>query len=262
MRTSIMSSKGLFYLAFLLLPVAAKAQLIEQPKASFELCFQSSSGTNASAVTYDPASNRYFSCIAGNSVFPLEVFDGKGQNIYQTECGSDMRGLWWNPKTKQLEGNGYSSVGIVGLLLDGSGFPSLGNTTIFDGTSHQPEGNSCGVYDGKKVIWYYSSGSFYMYSRKSGNSMKSIMLSGDVNLESINTTSMIYTGIKGMELGLLDFEAKKVLLFNKKTGALSAEIKLPSSAVTNYSFRFAFANKHVFLYDTESRCWTAYQITQ
>lgn len=261
----IARSKGLLSV-FLFISILGStnvfAQIISQPKASVQLCFQGTSGTNGSAVAYDPSSNHYFAAIAGNSVFPLEVFDGSGKNLYQTECGTDMRGLWWNSKTKQLEGNGYGSEGIIGLLLDGSGFPSLGNTTILGGAEHQPEANSCGVYDGKKYIWYYSAGSFHMYSRKSGGAGKTISVSGDVNLESLNNTSMIYTGIKGMELGLLDFESSKVLLFNKKNGSLAATIQLPNSAITHYSFRFAYANKHVFLYDVDQRCWTGYQITQ
>lgn len=254
--------RTLFALVLILGPAYIQAQIISQPKASLQLCFEGTSGTNGSAVAYDPATGHYFASIAGNGVFPLEVFDASGKNLYQTECGSDMRGLWWNPKTNQLEGNGYSGVGIVGLILDNSGYPSLGNTTIIGGEGHQPEANSCGTFDGKKYIWYYSSGSFFAYTRASGKVAKSIQFSGDANVESINNTSVIYTGIKGMELGLLDYERLEVLLFNKKSGALAATIKLPASAITNYAFRFAYANKHVFLYDIENRCWTGYQITQ
>lgn len=254
--------KALVALLFILGPSVLLAQIIERPKASLELCFQSESGTNGSAVTYDPNSGNYFALIAGNSSFPLEVFNRAGNSIYQTECGTDMRGLWWNPKSKQLEGNGYGSEGIVGINLDEQGFPSVGNSTIFSGADYQPESNSCGVFDGKKYVWYYSDGSFLMYTRKSGEKTKSIGVTGISSLQTINSTSMIYTGIKGMELGLLDYQSKKVLLFNKKTGSLSATIELPTSAITHYSFRFAYANKHVLLYDVDTRCWSGYQIVQ
>ncbi len=254
--------RPIFVLLFLIAtPLVSLAQLIDHPKASLTLSFKQSSGTNGAAVAYNPDKNLYYAVVAGNAVFPMEAFDGSGKNVYTTEAGSDMRGLWWNPKTKQLEGNGYGSTGIVGMSLDASGYPSLGNSTIFEGGDHQPGSNSCGTYDGKKNIWYFNESGFTYYSRKKGTEAGTLSLKIDnTQLENLNNTSVIYTGVKTMELGVLDYANKRVYLINKKTGEITATVQLPSDAVTHYSFRFSYANKHIFTYSTETRSWTGYQI--
>ena len=76
----------------------------------------------------------------------------------------------------------------------------------------------------------------------------------------INRTSMIYTGVKKHEYGFFDYKAKKVHRVNKKIGEISATVNLPSDAVTNDMFRFAYANGYVFLNDTQERAWTGYKI--
>lgn len=239
------------------------AQLIEKPKESITLQIKDSLGTNGSMVAYNPEKQLYYAVIAGNSMYPLEVFNSAGKNLYSTEAGNDMRGLWWNPKKKQLEGNGYGETGITGLLIDDQGYPSVGSTTIYSGSEHQPDANSCGVYDGKKTIYYFDGEYVRMYSRSSGELTKTLDIDySSISKDNLNATSMIYTGVKGMEIGLLDYSNNKVYLMNKKTGSLAATVSLPSSAVTNYSFRFAYANKHVFLYDIDARSWTGYKIFQ
>jgi len=245
----------------LFLSTSALGQLLDQPKASLTLQMSQPSGTNGCAVVYNPTAGLYYACIAGNSSFPLEAFSTSGANVYQTEAGSDVRGMWWNPKTKQLEANCYGEIGIVGMNLDGMGYPSLGNSSIFSGGDHQPDVNSCGAYDGKKLIWYFDGSQFLSYSRKSGNSAGRLSITSNVpSVDDVNYTSVIYTGVKTMELGILDYANNRILLVNKKSGAVTGTVMLPNSAVTNSAFRFSYANKHVFLFDIDSRTWTGYQI--
>ena len=40
----------------------------------------------------------------------------------------------------------------------------------------------------------------------------------------------------------------------------SGESQLPNSAVTNYSFRFSYANDLAWLYDVSNRTWTSFQV--
>lgn len=264
-KNTVMSTfnSAVYLLAFLAFTCASQrtnAQVINAPKASLTLAFSQTSGTNGSAVAYNPDKNLYYALIAGNSVFPLEAFDANGNNVFTTECGSDMRGLWWNPKAKQLEGNGYGSAGIMALALDGSGYPSLGNSTIHDGSDHQPGSNSCGVFDGKKYIWYINGSYFVSYDRKKGTVAKSVEFSTPVSSESLNNTSVIYTGVKGMEFGVLDANNGKIYLIDGKSGNTTATIVLPADLPLSHSFRFAYANKHAFIYNTDTRSWTGLRI--
>lgn len=238
----------------------ANSQTIDSPKASLSLSIIQNSGTNGSGITYDSKRGLYYVVIAGNKSFPMEVFNSKGDNVFKTNAGSDMRGIWWNKKTKSIEGNCYGDGGIVSMKLDENAHPSLGNTTIFDG-NHQPDGNSCGAFDGKKNIYYFDGAGIHVYSRKTGELVSQINLQiSNEQQENLNYTSVIYTGKKKMEIGLLDFVNKKVYLFNKKDGNLTATINLPSSAKTHESFRFGYANNYVFIYGTDDRTWVGYRI--
>ena len=254
---------GLVSLFVLICSFTANAQLINNPKASLSLALKSTGGTNASGITYDPSRQLYYTVVAGNSEFPLEVFKSSGKLLYSGTAGNDLRGIWWNTKTQSLEGNCYDEGGIVKIGLSDNGSTSIGNTTIFEG-SHQPHGNTCGVYDSKKKeIYYYSGGSIHVYKRKTGAFSKKVNPDLTLNEKrAINTTSMIFTGIKKSELGLLDYEARKVYLFNKKTGEKTATINLPYDAPVDDSFLFGYANGHVFLYDKGSRTWWGYKITE
>ena len=256
-RSKIFLSLGIL----LFVSTSALGQLLDQPKASLTLEMSQPSGTNGCAVVYNPTAGLYYACIAGNSSFPLEVFSTSGANVYQTEAGSDVRGMWWNAKTKQLEANCYGDYGIVGMSLDGMGYPSLGNSSILAGGDHQPDVNSCGAYDGKKLIWYFDGSQLLSYSRKTGNPVGRLSITSNApSIDDVNYTSVIYTGVKTMELGILDHAHNRVLLVNKKTGEVTGTVTLPYGAVTNSAFRFAYANKHVFLFDIDSRIWTGYQI--
>ena len=238
--------------------VAPEGGIIDHPKASLTLKFKQSTGTNASSVTYNPKAKLYYSCIAGNRAYPLEVFDINGKNVFQTTTGVDLRGLWWNNKSKSLEGNCYGTGGIVSFPLSKKATPFIGVKTLLEGADHQPGKNSCGVYDSKKKqVLYYNYG--YAVKYTDGEKVETLKLSIP-NISHINSESLIYTGKKSMELGVLDYINKKVYLFNKKTGEKSATITLPADAITHSVFRFAYANNYVFLYNTESRSLTGYQI--
>lgn len=252
--------KFLLFTSGILITIFSYGQIIERPKASIELKFYLEDGKNGSAVTFDPDRELYYSVIAGNAGFPMEVFDKNGLQLYQTEVGSDLRGLWWNKKKGRLEGNGYSEIGIVAINLNDQGYPSVGITTVIEGM-HQPESNSCGAFDEKKIIYYYDDKKFHSYSSKNGKMLNSVDVKlNNANWENINGTSIIYTGVKKMELGLLDFIDNKVFLFDKKTGELTGTINLPSEAPTYHSFRFAYANKHVFIFNDLKKKWQGYQI--
>src|SRR6266480_648241 len=75
-------------------------------------------GTNASGVAYNPNFDIYYAVIAGNSGFPYETFNSSGTSLHQTTAGFDFRGLWWNPNTGEVEGNGYFTNGLWTSGLD------------------------------------------------------------------------------------------------------------------------------------------------
>jgi hypothetical protein len=240
---------------------SALGQVIDRPKPSLILQISQEEGTNGSGVAYNPIKQLYYTIIAGNTDYPLEVFDGNGNSTFQTSAGVDMRGIWWNAKTNSLEGNSYGEGSIVSYVMNESSFPDGGAQTVTTARDFQPLEQAVGVYDAKKkAVVYYSDGYVYWYSRSKGTLAKKLKLDIGANKEDFNNYSIIYTGVKNMELGLLDYNNKVVYLFSAKSGKSTASIILPSNAVTFNAFRFAYANKQVFLYDIDARSWTAYKI--
>lgn len=252
----------LITLLFSILILSISAQdLISYPAATIELKMMEDGGRNGTAVVYNPEMNYYYCAMAGNADFPLETFSASGTNLHQSRTYSDMRGMWWNPKEEALEGNCYADGGIVSIIIDANGFAGAGNRVIFEGR-HQPGDHNCGTLDPKKKeILYYKDGYVVGYSRKDGSPTDTyIPLDLPTGESDINYTSLIFTGHKKMELGVLDVNEKKVYLFNRKDGSLAGTINLPSDAITYEGFNFAFANDHVFLFDQSERKWVGYKV--
>lgn len=250
-------------LAFIGIAFPALAQdLIQYPAPTLELKMDQYGGKNGSAVVYNPVNELYYCVIAGNAEYPLETFDKTGHWVQRSDAYSDMRGMWWNPKEKALEGNCYSDGGIISVALSPTGLTGSGNKVIFEGGNHQPGEHACGTFDPKKKeILYYDVGNVIGYSRKDGSlSGTNIALDLPVDEGDINWSTLVFTGKKGKELGVLDYYSKKIYLFNKKDGSLTGTVNLPGSASTYEGFNFSYANDYVFLFDQDSRKWIGYRI--
>lgn len=225
-------------------------------KKSITLGFSSDDGTNACAVAWNPARKIYYSVIAGNETFPLEAFSEKGDYLTGGYAGFDARSLWYNATTGKLEGNGAGDIGLFSCDLGGDGKPGEVKN-VFTG-QNQPDFQSVGAFDGKKLIYYLFEGKIYTYKHSNGKASKSFDLKNcPSGVESLNTTTVVYTGRKGEELGVLDFNSAKVYLFDAK-GKFKATILLPEDSIVPDMFRFSFANDRIWLYDTDSRNWTGY----
>lgn len=231
-------------------------QQIYTAKEQISYTFKASEGTNAVAVAWNSDKQVYYTLIAGNSDYPLETFSSTGSFLYTQAASVDARGLWYNSTTKTLEGNGAGEKGYFSMSIGSNLKPNAPEITIVG--QNQPDFNSVGAFDvKKKKIYYYQDGTISIYSQKKGKLVSTINVQSIPDIEAINYTSVIYTNRKGEELGLLDFESKKVYLFDLK-GNFKAIVSLPDNAVTHESFRFSFANSMIWLYDASSRTWKSY----
>ena len=198
------------------------------------LKFKGEDGTNASAVVWNPDKKVYYSVIAGNADFPLETFSQSGNVQYTGTAGVDTRGLWYNNSTSKLEGNGYGDVGYFFSNLNASGEPRSAEVSCSG--QNQPDGNCVAAFDGKKLFFYYE-GKIYSYSTKgkAGKSFEAQNLPAGISV--LNATTVVYTGRKGEEFGLLDYDAKRVYLLDKK-GKYKASVTFPQQQlrVTDFCF--------------------------
>ncbi|MBL6964040.1 MAG: hypothetical protein ISR55_09455 [Bacteroidetes bacterium] len=216
-------------------------------------------GNNGTAVTYNPKHDIYYAAFAGNSVFPLETFDKYGKHIDRVKTGFDVRGLWYNSKSKRIEGNAYDGAGLYYKTLNSSGFPDDYAYPIIE-NNEMPNSNSVGAYSPKKKEIYYLFGKeIKVYKRKNYEYKGSISLDIPYNSKNINTTTILFTGVKNMEFGILDEGNQSLLLFNKK-GEHQGSVSINASFSLPEMFNVSFTNGYLFIFNKDRREWLGYQV--
>ena len=78
-------------------------------------------------------------------------------------------------------------------------------------------------------------------------------------LESYNSTALIFTGIKGSEIGVLNIDSREVELYNLADGYLVSKLKVPETQEVYTMFNFSYANGIYFFFDKETRVWKGYR---
>ncbi|MEI9946364.1 MAG: hypothetical protein WDN26_19350 [Chitinophagaceae bacterium] len=273
-----MKTTFLLLLAFTLTGTALRAQPTIPIKKVMELKMPKTAeddmpGTRGASVIWHPVLKKYYASFAGNVGYPMAVFDATGKRLSDDELTTmmDTRGLWYNAATKKLYGNGYGDFGWFTYTLDSKGIPT--DIDVIKEGTHQPDGQSVGTYNAlTKQILFLNASQVYMYNNDAElkdsvtihwGRKKTQGADEDEDIYSINedynSSSLIYTGVKGQELGFLNITDQKIELYDSKTGFLSKVLKLPETATTEATFNFAFANGTYWLFDMELRKWVGYK---
>jgi len=227
---------------------------------SIQLKLPSTEGANGTGVAYNSAKNIYYTAFAGNSSFPLEVFDQTGQFISKTTMQEDFRGFWYNENKNALEGNTFDNSGIYDLLLKDSGLPN-GQKKFVVKLFNQPSEQSCGAYKPEtNEILFYSNGRIYGYNLEDGQATFERKLLYANGFTSFNTTSFIYTGVKKLEIALLNYKESELIFFNLKNGKYTAKVVLPENYPMSDSFCMSYTNNLLWLYDDNRRVWKSLKI--
>lgn len=227
-------------------------------------------GTRGASVVWHPEQKKFYAAFAGNEGYPLGVFDAKGKILNANLTTMvDTRGLWFDPATKTIAGNGYGETGWFTYKLDKQGFP-LDYTITLEGMN-QPSEQSLGTYNPlTKLVMFHLEGFVYMADNKGDLKDSAFIHFRTTNAEDIDededyfaseeyNPSMVYTGIKGQELGFLNFVENQIELYDIKSGLLKKTLQLPDDAPVEDSFNFAYANGIYWLFDIEERTWKGYK---
>lgn len=229
-------------------------------------------GTRGASVVWNPLQKKYYAAMAGNIEYPLGVYSPAGKRLSDdsVNCNADMRGLWYNPQRKTLQGNAYNTNGWFEITVNAKGMPKT--TEVIKEGMNQPGEQSVGAFNPiAQEVLFLDKGyvSFYTYYHAISDNTVRIYwgqskASEDEEIleetpESYNNTTVIFTGIKGAELGFLNIDNKEVELYNMNTGLLTKRLKLPDTAPMNASFNFAYTNGMYWLFDIEKRTWFAYK---
>ncbi len=258
----------------LLFSFQSVAQTSRSLKEVLRLEITEEGGANGAAVAWHPLQKKYYTAIAGNSEFPMVVFDAKGNKLFEDGLTTqyDVRGLWYNPFDKALQTNGYDDYGWGQYKLFEDGKPGE-ITDIYEGML-QPTEQAVGAYDAAKNMLYFldEDGSLAQYNVKTKEFVQSVTLNlgktkknkdaegtNEDVLESYNSTALIFTGIKGSEIGVLNIDSREVELYNLADGYLVSKLKVPETQEVYTMFNFSYANGIYFFFDKENRVWKGYR---
>jgi hypothetical protein len=232
-------------------------------------------GTRGASVAWHPGQKKYYAAFAGNMGYPLAVFDATGKRLSGKDEKTliDVRGLWYNPTSKRIEGNAYSDYGWFYYKLTSLGLPDSYETIFED--QNQPSEQSVGAYDAaaKKVLFLDGSNVFaysmedatpstdeliihWGRTKKDGEDLDADPEEGS---EDHNSSTIVYTGLPNAEIGALNIVQKEIELYSKKDGFLSQVLKLPDTAPVESLFNFAYANGIFWLFNMEKRTWYGYK---
>jgi hypothetical protein len=255
-----------------------QAQLKESLKKVMELKMPKTvddemPGTRGASVVWHPVQKKYYAVFAGNAGFPLAVFDATGKRISDADLTAmkDTRGLWYNPATKKINGNGYAKTGWFTYVLNKIGIPDSAKT-IFEGLN-QPDSQCVGAFHPvRKEVMFLYNGIVSLYALADGSTSASVQINwGRKKAEGkpedeitetppdYNNSTVIYTGIKNAELGFLNKEKNKIELYDFMTGFLTTQLPLPKDAVTEGAFNFAYTNGIYWLFNIAERKWVGYK---
>jgi hypothetical protein len=231
-------------------------------------------GTRGASVVWHPVMKKYYAAMAGNASYPLAVFEANGKRVSDDDMVTliDTRGLWYNPIKKRIYGNGYDSNGWFYYNLTPKGLVS-GYDELLTGM-HQPDAQSVAAYNATaKQVLFLKGSTVFTYDEK-GDEIKTMNLHiGRTKAQGISededattvpdgyNNALIYTGIVGQEIGLLNTVKKKVELYDIKSGFLTGTVILPSTVSLDIdnSFCFAFTNGIYWFFDIDKRVWVGYK---
>jgi hypothetical protein len=124
----------------------------------------------------------------------------------------------------------------------------------------------------KKIYFFNDEGSLEIYGYPDGayEDLFDLRLSltkkgddGSVHNEDVidnyNYTTVVYTGIKNAEFGLLNHAGKQIELYNEADGYMTQKLELPGDAPIQKLLNFAYANGIYWLFDKSERKWVGYK---
>jgi hypothetical protein len=226
------------------------------------LTIQGEDGTNGVAVAYNPSTQLYYTVFAGNAVYPIEVHSSTGTSLSSEEIGFDVRGMWYNPGTKSLEGISYDNQGGFEIKLNADGTIKGSSASSF---AYGMDGQTVATYAAKKKSIMFVEGNTVSFFKPGKNKSKTLTLTPTDMNASLNTNGPMYTGVKNYEIALFEAETMTVHLFSASNGKETGKVVLKSGKCSELGevpsyFRVSYCNDRVFLFDTEARTWTGYKL--
>lgn len=252
--------------------VAAKAQTFTK---TITIKMPEEGGSNGASVAWHPIQKKYFAAMAGNAVYGLVITNAKGETLSKEDqqTNIDVRGLWYNAKSRSIEGNTYSDNGWFRYKLTINGNGVEDKPIILKEGQNQPNEQSLGVFDStNRLVYFLDYRRIYVQHIDSADYRELISIewtddedeleNEDTFADKFNVRAMAYTGIKGKEFAIVNYEGNELWFVNKANGKITEKVQLPNNIKTYGFFNFSYTNKQYFFFDKDTRTWTGYRLNK
>jgi len=232
-----------------------------------ELPVGKGSSIDGTSVVWHPFQRKYYVAMAGNKKTPLLIFNEKGKRLDSLDAGADIRGLWYNPRLRTLEGNATDQLGWFTFSLSKKGIPT-GLTPKFEKKS-VPDGQSVGTYFAPDHIILFLAGSMLTaYNAETGEYIDTYPIGEittknyspfDRNAPVYNNLTILVTNEKGRDIALINVTKRCIEMFDTNTPGLKYTYYVPVEQPLYGAFNAAYANGIFWLFDQKKRVWNGYQ---
>lgn len=254
-------------LVLVMLAGHAMAQQTKSLQKVMQLKMEGDGGSNGAAIAFHTVNKKYYAAMAGNTTYPLCVFNEQGYLVSggQVESLADVRGLWFNTRKAKLQGNAYGENGWFEYTLDGNGIPT--DHRIIMENASQPDPQSVGTFAAKlNQVLFFDGRDIYFYDVISGEVKESLSLEemrkksgmGSFDADDYNNSTVFYTGITGQEIGVVNTATRMVELYGM-SGQLGQKLAIPSGVSLYTKFNCGYANGMYWFFDQSTRTWTGYK---
>lgn len=211
------------------------------------------------SVVWNPGLKKYYAAVSGNVERWLFMYDQNGKAIKPPYLlPFDPGSLWLEAGGKMLKSYASGMEGLYVIHLR-EGMPAYAENIFY--SLHNPVAIGNGAWAGRrKEMWYYHDKAIFRYKIRHAHHRSPLQLDIDEFENELNSMGMVYTGIRGIEIGLYDRGQHRILLYNSRSGRCTRILQiLDENGPKPICGDFAFTNGLFWLYNRESGIWHGYR---
>lgn len=225
------------------------------------------SAVDGACVAWHPVQKKYYAGMVGGPNELMRIFNEKGEPVDSCSTLANLRGLWYNPDKKLLEGNAVEHKGWFTYTLSKKGRPEK-LVPVFYSYAVANE-QSVGAYlnvDSLGTVAFLFDISVQFFDAAKGVFISAVTLPelyGDTKYENneaglTHTALVLATGMPEAELAFVNVYKRRID-FIKLGKGYSHSLTIPQQQPLYGAFNTAFANGILWMYDQQKKVWNGYQ---
>lgn len=226
------------------------------------------SAVDGACVAWHPVQKKYYAGMVGGPNELMRIFNEKGEPVDSCSTLANLRGLWYNPVKKLLEGNAVEHKGWFTYHLNKKGMPEKTEPVFnYDAVSNEQSVGAFLRIDTSSIVAFYYDISVQFYNAAQGDFISTVTLPelyGNAGYEK-NEAGLTHTGMVVLSTGMPEAELAFVNVYKRRIDFIklgkgySHSLIIPQQQPLYGAFNTAFANGILWMYDQQKKVWNGYQ---